>query len=103
MAAKAHSPSPHLTPCYFLYYPKKRVCCGDCFKFLLFGPFRAVNTQNLSTRVPCRMAIMLFPLETSIPTAVMMLFVMDFNLLIIFGDRCYSVPIQLALLFECGS
>ena len=28
---------------------------------------------------------------------------MDFNLLIIFGDRCYSVPIQLALLFECGS
>ena len=28
---------------------------------------------------------------------------MDFNLLIMFGDRCYSVPIQLALLFECGS
>lgn len=25
MAAKAHSPSPHLTPCYFLYYPKKSV------------------------------------------------------------------------------
>lgn len=33
------------------------------------------------------MAIMLFSLETSIPTAVMMLFVMDFNLLIMFGDR----------------
>ena len=28
---------------------------------------------------------------------------MDFNLLIMFGDRCYSVPIQLALLYECGS
>ena len=28
---------------------------------------------------------------------------MDFNLLIMFGDRCYSVPIQLVLLFECGS
>ena len=28
---------------------------------------------------------------------------MDFNLLIMFGDLCYSVPIQLALLFECGS
>ena len=28
---------------------------------------------------------------------------MDFNLLIMFGGRCYSVPIQLALLFECGS
>ena len=50
-----------------------------------------------------RMATMLFPLETSMPTAVMMLFVMDFNLLIIFGDRRYSVPIQLALLYECWS
>lgn len=28
---------------------------------------------------------------------------MDFNLLIMFGGRCYSVPIQLVLLFECGS
>ena len=28
---------------------------------------------------------------------------MDFNLLIMFGDRCYSVPIQLVFLFECGS
>ena len=28
---------------------------------------------------------------------------MDFNLLIMFGDRRYSMPIQLALLFECGS
>ena len=33
------------------------------------------------------MAIMLFPLETSIPTAVMMMFVMEFNLLIMIADR----------------
>lgn len=52
MAAKAHSPSPHLTPCYFLYYPKKKSVLRRLFLILLFGLFRAVNTQNLSTRVP---------------------------------------------------
>lgn len=37
MAAKAHSPSPHLTPCYSLYYPKKRVCCSGCLNFAVWA------------------------------------------------------------------
>ena len=101
MAAKAHSPlsTPH--PLLLPVLPEKECVAAIVFLILLFGLFRAVNTQNLSTRVPYGNHA--FPLETSIPTVVMMLFVMDFNLLIMFGNRCYSVPIQLALLFECGS
>lgn len=58
MAAKAHSPSPHLTPCYSLYYPKKRVCCSGCLNFAVWAVGDLI-VQGMLCGVPASIAVVI--------------------------------------------